>query len=60
MMQVIESVDPFYDMLREKKAPVFVHKPTLVRALLDVLDGKYDEYLKMSKDRRMHFWFYGT
>ena len=55
MMQVIESVDPFYDMLREKKAPVFVHKPTLVRALLDVLDGKYDEYLKMSKDRRMHF-----
>ena len=55
MMQVIESVDPFYDTLREKRIPIFVHKPTLVRALLDVLEGKYEEYLMMSKDRRMHY-----
>ncbi len=55
MMQVIESVDPFYNKLIEDKAPILIHKPTLVRALLDVLDGKYDEYLKMSEDRRMRY-----
>ena len=55
MMQVIESVDPLYDYLRVKGFPVYVHKPTLVRALLDVLDGNYDEYLRMSKDRQMQY-----
>lgn len=55
MMQVIESVDPFYDTLRDSDSPVYVHKPTLVRALLDVLDGDFDEYLKLTENRKMQY-----
>ena len=53
MMQVIESADPLYKFLIEKGAPIDVHKPTLVRRLLDTLDGKYDEYLGLSEADRM-------
>ncbi len=53
MMQVIESVDPFYDEFKNNGIPVQVHKPTLVRCLLDCLDGKYNEYLKLPKDKQM-------
>lgn len=60
MMQVIESVDPFYQSLRENGSPVFVHKPTLVRALLDVLNGDYAEYLKLTGVKKMQYlkWLY--
>ena len=53
MMQIIESVDPLYESLMAEKLPIQVHKPTLVKLLLDGLDGKYDEYLKLSKDEQM-------
>lgn len=53
MMQVIESVDPFYQSLRENGSPIYVHKPTLVKALLDVLDGDYSDYLKLTRDKKM-------
>lgn len=53
MMQVIESVDPFYQSLRENGLPIYVHKPTLVRALLDVLDEDYNEYLKLTEEKKM-------
>ena len=53
MMRVIESVDPLYESLMTEKIPVQVHKPTLVKMLLDRLDGKYDEYLKLSQKEQM-------
>lgn len=53
MMQVIESVDPLYDALLAQKALIEVHKPTLVRRLLDTLDGKYEGYLRLPKEDRM-------
>ena len=53
MMHVIESVDPFYQSLGENGLPIYVHKPTLVRALLDVLDGDYDEYLKLTEEKKI-------
>lgn len=53
MMQVIESVDPLYKALIGKEAPIDVHKPMLVRRLLDTLDGKYDGYLGLSDEDRL-------
>lgn len=53
MMQIIESVDPLYDSLIAEKIPIQVHKPTLVKLLLDRLDGKYNGYLKLSKEEQM-------
>lgn len=53
MMQVMESVDPLYNRLMAEKIPVQIHKPDLIRMLLDKLDGKYDGYLKMSEEDRL-------
>lgn len=53
MMQVIESVDPLYEALMAKRASIEVHKPTLVRRLLDTFEGEYDEYLRLSEENRM-------
>jgi len=53
MMQVIESVDPLYKVMLKNGAPIDIHKPMLVRRLLDTLDGKYDGYLKLSEEDRM-------
>lgn len=53
MMQIIESVDPLYDSLIAEKIPIQVHKPTLVKLLLDRLDGKYNGYLKLSEEEQM-------
>lgn len=53
MMRVIESVDPLYDNFKKNGTAIQVHKPTLVRCLLDCLDGKYNEYLKLPKDKQM-------
>ena len=53
MIQVMESVDPLYNSLLVKKIPVQIHKPELIRMLLDKLDGKYDEYLEMSEEDRL-------
>lgn len=53
MMQVIESVDPLYKALIGKGAPIDVHKPMLVRRLLDTLDGRYDGYLRLSDEDRL-------
>ena len=53
MMQVIESVDPLYDFFKAERVPIQVHKPVIVRALLDCLDGKYDDYLKMTVEKRL-------
>lgn len=53
MMQVMESVDPLYEEFKNNRTPILVHKPTLVRCLLDYLDGKYDEYLKQPKEKRL-------
>lgn len=55
MMQVIESVDPLFDYLIKKQLSIHIHKPQLVRMLLDRLDGKYEEYLGLSNDERMKF-----
>lgn len=55
MMQVIESVDPLYDYLIKKQLSIHIHKPQLVRMLLDRLDGKYDEYLGLSNEERMKY-----
>lgn len=55
MMQVMESVDPLYDRLLAEKMPIMVHKPELIRKLLDKLDGKYDEYLSMGEEERMKY-----
>ncbi len=53
MLQIMESVDPLYNCLLAEKIPVQIHKPELIRMLLDKLDGKYDEYLKMSEEDRL-------
>jgi len=53
MMQVMESVDPLYDRLLTEKMPILVHKPELIRMLLDKLGGEYDEYLRMSDEERL-------
>ena len=53
MMQVIESVDPLYDYLLKEKLPIHLHKPELIRRLLDSLEGKYDGYLSMSLEKRL-------
>ena len=52
MMQVIESVDPLYDYLLIEKLPIHVHKPELIRSLLDSLGGKYEEYLSLSQEKK--------
>ena len=53
MMQVIESVDLLYDYLLKEKLPIHLHKPELIRRLLDSLEGKYDGYLSMSLEKRL-------
>ena len=55
MMQVIESVDPLYNSLLAEKIPIQIHKPELIRMLLDKLDGKYDEYLGQTEEERMKY-----
>lgn len=55
MMQVIESVDPLFELLIAGKMVIHIHKPQLVRMLLDRLDGKYDEYLALSNEERMKY-----
>lgn len=55
MMQVIESVGMFYKHLQKAGVPNLVREATLVRMLLDKLDGKYDEYLAMSEEERMKY-----
>lgn len=55
MMQVIESVDPLYNSLLAEKIPIQIHKPELIRMLLDKLDGKYDEYLGQTEEKRMKY-----
>lgn len=55
MMQVIESVDPLYNSLLSEKIPIQIHKPELIRMLLDKLDGKYDEYLGQTEEERMKY-----
>ena len=55
MMQVMESVDPLYNQLLAEKMPVQIHKPELIRMLLDKLDGKYDEYLDQTEEERMKY-----
>lgn len=52
MIRIIESVNPLYESLMAEKIPIQVHKPTLVKLLLDRLDGKYDEYLKLSQEEQ--------
>lgn len=52
MMQVIESVDPLYDYLLIENLPIHVHKPELIRSLLDSLGGKYEEYLSLSQEKK--------
>lgn len=53
MMMVMESVDPLYNRLMAEKIPVQIHKPNLIRMLLDRLGGKYDDYLKMAEEDRL-------
>ncbi len=55
MMQVIESVDPLYNRLLAEKVPIQIHKPELIRMLLDKLDGKYDDYLEQKEEKRMKY-----
>ena len=55
MMQVIESVDPLYNRLLAEKVPIQIHKPELIRLLLDKLDGKYDNYLEQKEEKRMKY-----
>ena len=55
MMQVIESVDPLYNRLLAEKVPIQIHKPELIRSLLDKLDGKYDDYLEQKEEKRMKY-----
>lgn len=50
MMQVMESVDPLYNRFLAENMPVQIHKPELIRLLLDKLDGKYDEYLGQTEE----------
>ena len=53
MMRVVESVDPLYKVMIKNGVPIDVHKPMLVRRLLDMLDGMYDGYLNLSEEDRM-------
>lgn len=53
MMQVIESADPLYEVFKKNETPIHVHKPTLVRCLLDTLNGDYDDYLKLPRESQM-------
>lgn len=53
MMQVIDSVDPLYKVMLKNGVPIDIHKPMLVRRLLDTLNGEYDRYLKLSEEDRM-------
>ena len=53
MMQVIESANPLYEEFKKKGVPIHVHKPTLVRCLLDTLNGNYDDYLNLPKERQL-------
>lgn len=55
MMQVIESVGMFYVHLQKAGVPNLVHEATLVRMLLNKLDGKYDEYLGLSDEEQMKY-----
>lgn len=55
IMQVIESVDSLYEYLKKENLPLPVHKPTLIRKLLDKLDGNYDEYLRMSESDKEQY-----
>lgn len=55
MMQVIESVDPLYNRLLAEKVSIQIHKPELIRLLLDKLDGKYDDYLEQEEEKRMKY-----
>ena len=55
MMKVIESVDSLYKRMLAENVPIHAHKPELIRVLLDKLDGKYDEYLKISEEERMRY-----
>ena len=55
MMKVIESVDPLYNRLLAEKIPAQIHKPELIRMLLDKLEGKCDEYLRQTEEERMKF-----
>lgn len=55
MIQVIESVDPLYNRLLAEKIPIQIHKPELIRMLLDKLDGKYDDYLEQKEEERMKY-----
>jgi len=55
MMQVMESVDPLYNRLLAENMPVQIHKPELIRLLLDKLDGKYDEYLGQTEEERRKY-----
>lgn len=55
MMQVIESADPLYEEFMNNGTHIHVHKPTLVRCLLDYLNGNYGEYLNASKERQKQF-----
>lgn len=53
MMQVIESADPLYEEFKKSGTYIHVHKPTLVRCLLDTLNGDYDDYLNLPKERQL-------
>ena len=55
MMQVMESADPFYNDLIARGTPILVHKPVLVRRLLDNQRGNYEEYLKKNKKSQMQY-----
>lgn len=57
MMQVIESVDPLYEHLLAYNKPIQVHKPALVKKLLDTLEGRYSDYLSMSKEEQLRYIF---
>lgn len=57
MMQVMESVDFIYQSPLKEKLPVYVQKPELIRRLLDHLEGKYDEFLSLSKEKRQEMVF---
>lgn len=35
--------------------PIQIHKPELIRLLLDKLDGKYDDYLEQKEEKRMKY-----
>ena len=35
--------------------PIQIHKPELIRLLLDKLDEKYDDYLEQKEEKRMKY-----